>query len=317
MSWIRLNSDLPGSPRILQLARAMKKDEVYALGAAATWFCWLDKNSADGTTGLTPKELDAMALHCKGLAHALLENGWAVLDAQGFVCAVDFTQYNGESAKKRALTARRVERSRADVTQGALQDGDFGNAGSVTDALPREDNIYIKKGAGKAEVCSERGAQVPAQGAPAPTPDFPQGWESCKWMQAMKAAHPGCARSMTLADDVLTAAWAAYRAFPAADEHAELLGAFFRAKVDFVGEKERFYRPRGQRRFFEDLADVVEHALSWAKFSGWTAKKRAARRPEERQPAAPEAEPMSDEQRAQMLREISALKSGERKGGAQ
>ena len=96
---------------------------------------------------------------------------------------------------------------------------------------------------------------------PAPSPD---GFED--WLAALRVAHPSASKSRTLARDVRVAALDAFGRFPDAVAHAELLGAYFR---DSRLVDNGFYAPRGQRKFFEDLEDVVAHAERWRKWAGW------------------------------------------------
>lgn len=103
---------------------------------------------------------------------------------------------------------------------------------------------------------------------PAPTPD---GFED--WLAALRVAHPSASKSRTLAKDVREAALDAFGRFPDAVAHAELLTAYFK---DSRLAENNFYAPRGQRKFFEDLEDVVAHAERWRKWAGWKPRKRKA-----------------------------------------
>ena len=96
---------------------------------------------------------------------------------------------------------------------------------------------------------------------PAPTPD---GFED--WLAALRVAHPSASKSRTLAQDVREAALDAFERFPDAVECVELLTAYFR---DSRLADNGFYAPRGQRKFFADLEDVVAHAERWRKWAGW------------------------------------------------
>ena len=90
----------------------------------------------------------------------------------------------------------------------------------------------------------------------------------------MCAAHPSASKSRTLAPDVRKAALGAFERFPDAVEQVELLTAYFK---DSRLAENNFYAPRGQRKFFEDLEDVVAHAERWRKWAGWKPKKASAK----------------------------------------
>ena len=85
-------------------------------------------------------------------------------------------------------------------------------------------------------------------------------------------AHPSASRSLYLAPDVLKAAKAAFLRCPAAVQSAELLTAYFNDSRLAEG---KFYAPRGQRKYFDDLEDVLSHAERWRRWAGWKPKKKA------------------------------------------
>jgi hypothetical protein len=58
MDWIKINTALPRSPKVVRLASLMGVSEREALGLALEWFCWLDSATADGSTGLRANEID-------------------------------------------------------------------------------------------------------------------------------------------------------------------------------------------------------------------------------------------------------------------
>jgi hypothetical protein len=60
---------------------------------------------------------------------------------------------------------------------------------------------------------------------------------------------------------------------PEACQQAELLAAYF---ADGRLAENRFYAPRGQRKYFEDLEDVLAHADRWKRWSGWGRRQKAA-----------------------------------------
>lgn len=122
----------------------------------------------------------------------------------------------------------------------------------------------------------------------------------------MCACHPSLSKASTLAADVTAAAAEAAERFPDAPRFAELLAAYYSAKVDYIGQKPRFYRPRSQRNFFAYLEDIVTNAEDWARFHGWKPRNKTATPP---QPAPAPASDLSDEERTALLQEISNLKS--------
>lgn len=134
MSWIKLNTTLPRSPKVLRFASLMGIDRHTALGLMFDWLCWLDGVSEDGSTGLTPELVDQLFTAdlsqnfvtrvtdlsqknvtrvtdfcdaCHTMSQALLEIGWAFVDEKGEIHASDFAKHNGENAKRRMENAER------------------------------------------------------------------------------------------------------------------------------------------------------------------------------------------------------------------
>lgn len=112
MDWVRINNVLPDCPKVLQLADELGVHRDAALGLMVRWLCWLDAHSADGCTGLPVAAVERWVLGVQGAVGGLLVIGWAEVDADGLVRALDWERFNAPSAKVRAMTARRVQRCR-------------------------------------------------------------------------------------------------------------------------------------------------------------------------------------------------------------
>lgn len=188
MDWIKLQVTLPRSPKVMRLARLLGCSRQEALGIAVDWLCWLDGVTEDGKTGLTAAQVDELFLcnaasvtGCNALCDALVTIGWAEVDENGEICAVDFEEHNGKSAKKRVQTAERVRKMRKKQKKEC-------NASSVTKTLPdkiRED-IYNKEGnlSLNTTVCSA--SNVSDKRARKPLP------ESAEEVQSVMAAQAVC-----------------------------------------------------------------------------------------------------------------------------
>ena len=172
MDWIKVQVTLPRCPKVMRLARLLGVTRHEALGMAVEWFCWLDGVTEDGRTGLTAEQVDELFMcnassvtGCNALCDALVTIGWAEVDENGEVCAVDFEEHNGKSAKKRVQTAERVRKLRKKEKQEC-------NAASVTKTLPdkiRED-IYNKEipNGSINTVCGEKDEPARLTGKPLP-----------------------------------------------------------------------------------------------------------------------------------------------------
>lgn len=147
-----METSLLTSPKMQKLARLLHTDRLHAVGLAFAWLAWLDTQTTDGHSGLTPEDLDDI-LGVQGAISALQAIGWCAIDDAGEVLAVDWEQHNGESAKKRALGARRFERyaarkkadakANAKTNAEALEERCNTNAGASENALAREDKNIV------------------------------------------------------------------------------------------------------------------------------------------------------------------------------
>lgn len=112
MNWVRIENNLPDSPKIIKMARCMGTSENEALGVAVRWLCWLDRQTQHGGTQLLPEEVAEKVCQHPKAVQALQEVGWADTLHDGTVYSVDFELYNSPSAKARTLATARKAKSR-------------------------------------------------------------------------------------------------------------------------------------------------------------------------------------------------------------
>lgn len=118
--WIKFEKSLRTDPRTLRMARALVTQERYTSVLAVTlvvgalvqlWAYMDDHGREDNTLDLSADELDEL-VGLPGFAR-LMPSDWLVALDDGRVELPCFQEHNGAEAKKRALTAKRVERHRA------------------------------------------------------------------------------------------------------------------------------------------------------------------------------------------------------------
>lgn len=141
MSWVRINTTLPHSQKIILLAAELGCKRRHALGLAVEFFCWVDNNFSSGFTQLTPKQVNAF-FEQKKFAEAMCKIGWASIDENGCLFIQDFDTYNGESAKRRAQAAEIKRNQRKNVHQKGGQ-----MSTSEVDTCPK--NVHQKGGPDK------------------------------------------------------------------------------------------------------------------------------------------------------------------------
>lgn len=110
--WLKVNHTLLRSAKIRALMRHLHCQKHTALGIAVNWLVWVDEQTTDGKTNLTDDELDA-ELGYIGIAQALCSIGWAKVAEDGTIEAVEYEKHCGETAKARAVNARRVAKCTA------------------------------------------------------------------------------------------------------------------------------------------------------------------------------------------------------------
>ena len=134
-AWIKIEDTTPDKPEVWAMAERLGIDADAVVGKLVRIWIWADQQTVNGNARSVTKALLDRCAGVTGFADAMMEAGWLVA-ADGGVSFVNFDRHNGETAKKRAQTARRVQRHRA---QGDTPAGDAAerNAASVTDSVTK------------------------------------------------------------------------------------------------------------------------------------------------------------------------------------
>jgi uncharacterized small protein (DUF1192 family) len=120
--WIKMRCNLDTDPSVFQMAAALQMDELAVVGRLWKVWAWADQHCADcNAVSVTTNVLDRIT-STPGFAEAMRKVGW-LEGREGALSFPHFDRHNGQTAKKRALTKNRVEKTRADsVTLPALQE---------------------------------------------------------------------------------------------------------------------------------------------------------------------------------------------------
>ena len=129
--WIKMRHDLHEDPAVIAIAAKLDIREAEVVGHLHWLWSWADKHSVDGNAVSVTAEWIDRKIGRIGFAAAMVAANWLTIDANT-VTFVNFDRHNGETAKKRAVTNKRVadhrEMKRAsnsdgvtDVTHAALQ----------------------------------------------------------------------------------------------------------------------------------------------------------------------------------------------------
>lgn len=136
--WIKFELITLDKPEVCQIADMAGIDPDAAVGKLLRVWGWFDQQTEDGNApSVTKKLLDRM-VGVSGFCDFMIAVGW-MLETAGddgsLVSLPNFGRHNGETAKKRLLTAKRVASHKA---KGGTANAKS-NAASVSDALPKED----------------------------------------------------------------------------------------------------------------------------------------------------------------------------------
>lgn len=117
--WIKMRVDLQTHPKVVRILSAMRPHDVHNVtdkfrvigGLHAVWSVF-DTHSVDGVlTGYTPETLDHI-IGWEGFATAMMKVGWLVFDGAETLSLPEFSEHNGQSAKRRAEDQKRKRMSR-------------------------------------------------------------------------------------------------------------------------------------------------------------------------------------------------------------
>lgn len=165
--WIKMRGNLWDDPRVSRIVDMTESSEAAVIGALYWLWATADQHSADGILyGLTTRAIDRKT-GVQGFGDALLAIGWLADHPDG-VRVVNFEEHNGDSAKKRCQTAKRVAKHKAgnaEVTHPALPI----EHECVSRALPREEKRREEK---------EKDPPKPPKGADFEPEGFAAFWKS-------------------------------------------------------------------------------------------------------------------------------------------
>lgn len=146
--WLKMEACTPEKAEVLAITARMGWDDAdLTVGKLFRLWRWFDQQTTNGNArGVTSALLDRV-VSVSGFCEAMQSVGWLDIE-EGGVSLPNFDRHNGNTAKNRALTAKRVANHKAN----AKGNGE-GNAATVSDALPRKEK--------KREEKKDKGAPAP------------------------------------------------------------------------------------------------------------------------------------------------------------
>ena len=133
--WLKIEANTPDKPEVIGIADMLSIHPAHAFGCLFMVWRWFDQHTTEGNASFVTKVTVDRLAGVTGFADAMVNVGWLSVLGDGSIALPNFGRHNGETAKQRGLTAKRVAKSKA---KSNADGNDSGNA-SVTDgALPRE-----------------------------------------------------------------------------------------------------------------------------------------------------------------------------------
>jgi hypothetical protein len=176
--WIKMRGNLWDDPRVAKLADLTNSNEAMVIGALYWLWATADQHTEDGKIpDLSERAIDRKT-GLAGFASALISVGWLEINGDG-VQIPGFEKHNGQSAKKRCQTARRVSKL---VAANAINQPNNTNTNapsvskSVRPALAREEKRREEKektGGEREQAQTPEVGEHPAEAGPPPPAQFP------------------------------------------------------------------------------------------------------------------------------------------------
>lgn len=118
--WMKIELELPDKPEVHSIAGTLNLDPDCVVGKLVRVWQWFDKHTVDGNAfGVTYSLLDRIT-GVTGFGEAMMFVGWMEQNDKTLTMP-KFDRHTSASAKQRALTAKRVEKTRTkNVTVEAL-----------------------------------------------------------------------------------------------------------------------------------------------------------------------------------------------------
>lgn len=107
-----MRADLQSHPKVVRILSATKSDKFRVIGGLHAVWCVFDAHCEDGVLqGYTPETLDHI-IGWSGFSSAMVSVGWLIENVGVSLAIPEFSEHNGQSAKRRAEDQKRKRDSR-------------------------------------------------------------------------------------------------------------------------------------------------------------------------------------------------------------
>jgi hypothetical protein len=139
-NWIKFDTSTSDKPEVWAIATKLEIDPDAVVGKLLRIWAWFDDHSEKGNAPIVTRALLDRRVGVTGFVTAMIEAGWMV-EENNALSLPNFERHNGQTAKNRVLTAKRVAEHKKSNAKG--------NAPIVTRALPKEEKSRGEKNTNK------------------------------------------------------------------------------------------------------------------------------------------------------------------------
>jgi hypothetical protein len=139
-NWIKFDTSTSDKPEVWAIAESLGIDPDAVVGKLLRVWAWFDDQTEKGNAPIVTRALLDRKVGVTGFVTAMVQAGWMV-ETDGLLTLPNFDRHNGQTAKNRILTAKRVAAHKKGNAGGNAK----GNAPIVTGALPKEEKIRSEK----------------------------------------------------------------------------------------------------------------------------------------------------------------------------
>jgi hypothetical protein len=139
-NWIKFDTSTSDKPEVWAIAESLGIDPDAVVGKLLRVWAWFDDQTEKGNAPIVTRALLDRKVGVTGFVTAMVSAGWMV-ETDGLLTLPNFDRHNGQTAKNRVLTAKRVATHKKGNAEGNAK----GNAAIVTRALPKEEKRREEK----------------------------------------------------------------------------------------------------------------------------------------------------------------------------
>lgn len=136
--WLKIEASTPDKSEIWALSERLDIDPDAAFGKMFRIWSWFDQHTENGNAPSVTQRLLNRMVAVTGFCEAVVEAGW-MLDDGEIISLPHFDRHNGKSAKKRAVTNRRVAKNRVKQRTSNAECNALSVTPSVSKVVTREE----------------------------------------------------------------------------------------------------------------------------------------------------------------------------------